>query len=92
MLRRQVKNEEYIALTEIELKKLTGNSFNLDDISFIVPLIKMQRGYYATEMHPISLPKIKEIVSSPTSFSINFTSKPSVDIRNTSQFIRWLGL
>lgn len=69
MLRRQVENTEYIALSHNELKQLIDNSGtsltskgnSLDALSFVVPASKMRRGYYRTEMHVVPLGKIQEI-------------------------------
>ncbi len=45
MLRRQIDNTEYIALSHTELEKVDHST-----IRFVIPVVKLQRGYYATEM------------------------------------------
>lgn len=108
MLRRQIANMEYIALSNIEFKNLiasnaaafnTGISAALNAIYFVVPVVKMERGYAATEMHIVNLGKIKEarLNSSASngevsSFTVYFDVKPSITLRATNRFIRWLGL
>ncbi|KTD22494.1 murein L,D-transpeptidase catalytic domain family protein [Legionella londiniensis] len=70
------------------------------EVLFIVPVIKKVRGYYATEMQIVPLGEIKEIKSnmspdaagSPTEFTVHFQQKPSLKVKSTDQFIRWLGL
>ncbi len=86
MLRRQINNMEYVALTESELQLINKNQ-NHPEFYFIVPSIKMQRGYYVTEMLPIHYGKITTIDGN----RINFESRPSVVFRPTNKFIRWSG-
>lgn len=105
MLRRQINNKEYIALTNSELKDMDVNNDNIIDnyenlnsIFFVVPVVKMQRGYYATEMKIVFLGKVKEIRFNMNSSkknkkeSIIFEKRSPINIRSTNQFIRWLGL
>jgi L,D-transpeptidase catalytic domain len=77
MLRRQINNTEYIALSNTEFKNLVTNSNNLlpqnnqndlNEIYFVIPNIVMQRGYYLTQMKIVTLGKIKKIklVSDPS--------------------------
>ncbi len=69
MLRRQINNIEYVALSDKELgqmvtsqNQVSDNSRgNLDVINFVRPEVIMVRGYYATEMRIVNLGKIKEI-------------------------------
>ncbi|WP_053097834.1 hypothetical protein [Candidatus Coxiella mudrowiae] len=73
MLRRQIENTKYIPLSE-EFNNLIKNNHqildetteNLDKIYFVIPDVKMQRGYYATEMKIITLGKIKDLKLSST--------------------------
>ncbi len=70
MLRRQINNAEYIALSMTELNYLANNSNvataeqegGLNVISFVIPVIKVVRGgYYETQMQIVNLGKIKEV-------------------------------
>jgi hypothetical protein len=99
MLRRQIDNREYIALSNTEFESIaaSNNKEDLNYIYFVIPVVKMVRGYYATEMHIVDLGKIKDLKmnlasSTAKSYTIDFESKPSVQLRTTNQFIRWLGL
>jgi len=105
MLRRQINNVEYIALNNAEFEKMiphiNSGKNTVNPVYFIIPVIKMNRGYYATEMHMVNMGKIQEVRlnndSSPQSGKINnytvyFENKPFVNLRATNQFIRWLGL
>lgn len=111
MLRRQINQTEYIALTNRELDELLKEHEKaqpdakspFDAVSFVIPVVKMLRGYYATEMKFVPLGKIKEVSSNkmtPESsedapgytYLINFENKPAVMFKATGQFIRWLGL
>lgn len=98
MLRRQINNTEYIALSNIEFKNIVTqkDKEGLNVINFVIPVVKMDRGYYKTEMHIVNLGKIKEVrlntTNLPTSFTVDFETQPSVSLRATNQFIRWLGL
>ena len=100
MLRRQINNKEYIALTSKELQNI-DTKLLLNDLYFVVPVLKMRRGYYITQMTPVTLGKIKDIKLSsntPTpmslsqNYSIDFEGKSTMRLRTTNQFIRWLGL
>ena len=90
MLRRQIDHLEYIALSSDELKIL-GNQ-NLQAIHFVVPNIKMVRGYYITEMLMVNLGTIKNIEIKAPSYTVYFNEKPPLSLRTSNQFIRWLGL
>jgi hypothetical protein len=72
MLRRQINNMEYIALSNSEFttvavnfankKGTTANNTNhLDAVYFVIPVIKEIRGYYETQMQIVNLGKIKEV-------------------------------
>ena len=59
MLRRQINDSEYVALSTTELKQMItpsditlskNNQNDLDAINFVIPVIKMVRGYYETQM------------------------------------------
>lgn len=97
MLRRQINHDEYIALNHKEFKQI---DITHDPIHFVIPLVKLQRGFYATEMKMISLGKLKEAKPAATTenakpseiFIIHFEKRPAVAIKPTRRFIRWLGL
>ena len=70
MLRRQINEVEYIALNSAEFKELVKHNYkmltfdvadNFNAVYFVIPVVKMQRGYYKTEMKIINLGKIKDI-------------------------------
>lgn len=70
MLRRQINNEEYIALSTKELNYLinnhttsiSGQEEGINAIHFVIPVIKVVRGgYYETQMQMVNLGKIKEV-------------------------------
>lgn len=104
MLRRQINNKEYIALSNVEFNNkvcMQTASNTVDAVSFVIPVVTMRRGYYATEMHFVPLGKIKEAKSDtditqpngqPHNYTILFEEKLPVSLRSTNQFIRWLGL
>jgi len=108
MLRRQINNAEYIALSTAEFNYLALNSKLiqtdydvLDAIYFVIPVIKMVHGYYETQMQIVNLGKITEIkINSSssrenkpaTSYTVYFAGKPAVNLNATNQFIRWVGL
>jgi hypothetical protein len=107
MLRRQINNKEYIALSESELKRITDNSQNaeaaqnLTDLFFVVPDVKLLRGYYITQMKILDLGNVKSISPNANhllareSIKATYTMQldnRSVNLKSTDQFIRWLGL
>ena len=89
MLRRQIDNNEYIALTATELPNIKA----LNEIYFVSPVIKMIKGYYATQMQILNWGKITAIsLNGATGYTVNFENKKSVNLKPTDRFIRWLGL
>ena len=104
MLRRQINNEEYIALSNAEFHRLAVNGMNgkegLKAVYFVVPVLIMIRGYYETQMKIVDLGTIKEVRfnadlsrNEPVkSYSVSFETKPSINLKATNRFIRWLGL
>lgn len=103
MLRRQINNIEYIALSNKEFETLIAspNKEGLSAIHFVIPVVKMVGGYYGTEMHIVNLGNIKEArltmgssknAEQIKSYTIDFERHPSIQLRSTNQFIRWLGL
>lgn len=77
MLRRQINNIEYIALSNTEFKTLVENHYKnsqastllakpasddgFDSIHLIAPVLKMIRGYYETQMKIVELGKLKDV-------------------------------
>lgn len=102
MLRRQVNNVEYIALSDSELQKIISQNLpNVDEntfntIDFVVPIVKAIGGYYGTEMKVLDLGKIKDIKlelnSMDARYMVYFEKGTLLPLRTTNQFIRWLGL
>ncbi|WED44568.1 murein L,D-transpeptidase catalytic domain family protein [Legionella cardiaca] len=106
MLRRQINNVEYIALSEPEFRNITIRSSHgfdrttLDDILFIIPDVQLQRGYYITQMKIVPFGKIKDVklnsdspnTTQTKSYTVEFETRPSINLKATNQFIRWLGL
>lgn len=105
MLRRQINHEEYIALSTNEFLNLANQPHEkenegLNAVHFVVPVIKMIRGYYETQMEIVPLGKIKEVMwkvdtdknKAISSYSVHFESNPTVFLKGRNQFIRWLGL
>ncbi|MFC3909827.1 murein L,D-transpeptidase catalytic domain family protein [Legionella dresdenensis] len=102
MLRRQINHSEYIALSTVELEHLvSANNDSLRDLHFVIPVIKLNRGYYETEMHFVPLGKIKEVrlnqpssasENKPGNYTVLLEGKPVINLKSTNQFIRWLGL
>lgn len=97
MLRRQINDQEYIVLTDSEFKKIVysnpqENTFN--SILFVVPHLKMLRGYWETEMKPLNYGPINEVKlgENGSTYTIYFAGRQPVNLKSTSQFIRWVGL
>ncbi len=70
MLRRQINNAEYIALSNNEFKNIVINHHRsdehekndaLEEINLVEPVIKMIRGYYETQMKILELGKIQDV-------------------------------
>ncbi|MDF1758568.1 MAG: murein L,D-transpeptidase catalytic domain family protein [Legionellaceae bacterium] len=108
MLRRRIGKDEYIALSSNEIKQLVTSprpelesSKVLDEIQFVIPVVKNRRGYYVTEMHCLPHEKITSISMHEKlnkknelkyKYTINFESAPPIKLSATNRFIRWLGL
>ncbi|BCA94831.1 hypothetical protein TUM19329_11920 [Legionella antarctica] len=105
MLRRQINDMEYIALSNAEFHTLAVHSNsqdneNLNAVHFVVPVIIKDRGYYETQMKILDMGKIKDIrfnadlsqAEPVTHYSVIFETKPAVNLKATNRFIRWLGL
>lgn len=95
MLRRQINNMEYIALSNNEFKNIIAAN-NLNDIDFVVPVIKMVRGYYETQMQIVNYGKILDAKITPNSqdesFTVRTEKKQTINLKPTDRFIRWVGL
>jgi hypothetical protein len=107
MLRRQIDHMEYIALSAIEFKTIISNATQHQDkqvfnqIYFVVPQLKIDRGYYKTEMKIVDLGRVQDIqvkpqthsiTEEPSVFTVFFDEKSPITLRTNNQFIRWLGL
>lgn len=104
MLRRQINNAEYIALSTSELNYLAGNAnqgAGLNVIYFVIPVMKVVRGgYYETQMQLVNFGKIKDVKANgdarengvPNSFTVDFEGGGAVSLNASNQFIRWVGL
>lgn len=106
MLRRQINQSEYIALSNSEFSQLVSQANEnskeiLNTIYFVVPEIVMVRGYYETLMKLVNLGKIKEVRTDNKAskksgdvkqYSIYFDSRSPITLKPTGQFIRWVGL
>jgi len=105
MLRRQIDNEEYIALSPAEFNSLAMNSADnkegISQLRFVVPQIIMAHGYYETQFKVVNMGRIKDIQFNPGnanqiqqvySYVISFDAKPNVNLKSTDRFIRWVGL
>jgi hypothetical protein len=95
MLRRQINQTEYIALSQEEFIELASKNDTaiLSEIYFAAPVVKYERGYNRTEMHIINLGKVKELhANGSNNFAVSFDTNRSVSLWSSNQFIRWLGL
>lgn len=101
MLRRQINHQEYIALTPVEFGNLINTKSDWTNVSFVIPVIIMKRGYYETEMHFVDMGNIKEITpiasqsgdnNNGRGYTVSFDKKSSVKLSTSYGFIRWLGL
>lgn len=105
MLRRQINNQEFIALSDGEFKQLITQSNlpvplaanSLDEVFLVSAEVKNDRGYYKTEMKILPLGKLQQVVATNSStqestFNATFEKRPGISLRTTNQFIRWLGL
>lgn len=104
MLRRQINNAEYIALSSKEFNKLViqNDKEGLNAINFVIPVIIMVHGYYETQMKIVNMGKINDVRLNSNSssnhdnkinsFTLNTETKPVINLKSTNRFIRWLGL
>lgn len=114
MLRRQINNREFIALSVAEFNSLANSNSASDtkynaivnELYFVTPEIKMERGYYKTHMKIIPLGKIKSVELNSNTNEINLSNnnqiimqsyivnfeQGSIKLKAVNKFIRWLGL
>ena len=105
MLRRRIEGAEYVALSNNEFQELVDSSNSdvsdrvpkqyLNSLYFVVPEVKMVRGYYHTEMKKVPLGHIQNIQSRSSGineYTIRFDNARTVHLKTTHRFIRWLGL
>lgn len=98
MLRCQINDSEYVALSDAEFETLAAatavdnNAFK--DVFFVIPEVKNIRGYYKTEMKFVHLGKIQAVSIHPNSnkYTVTFDKSPPAQLKTTHRFIRWLGL
>jgi hypothetical protein len=105
MLRRQINNREFVALSTSEFSSLAGAPNTqleaLNAISFVTPILKEIRGYYETQMLIVPLGRVKEVrlnsQSMPAAgqtkwYTVYLDNQHVLSLKSTDQFIRWLGL
>ncbi|MCH9717167.1 MAG: murein L,D-transpeptidase catalytic domain family protein [Gammaproteobacteria bacterium] len=96
MLRCQINDAEYIALSDVEFETLaqSNDEHAFNHVSFVIPEVKKIRGYYKTEMKFVPLGKIKQVnINYDTKkYTVTFDKSPSKQFKTTHRFIRWLGL
>lgn len=101
MLRRQIEDMEYIALSPKELHQLIENTsaqseHRFQDLHFVTPVIKMVRGYYETLMQIRDLGQIENIKPITTAtlpnYQVQLKGKPTLVLSPSEHFVRWLGL
>lgn len=99
MLRRRVLQQEYIALSTTEVEKLVSSGKNLDQLHFVIAVVRNHRGYYVTEMEFATQDKLDNINiqnhdnhNSKPKFVAKFISGKQMELSASNSFIRWLGL
>lgn len=102
MLRRQIGDQEYIALSTSECKQLIAkaalipdNRILYGDIALVVPEIVMSHGYYATEMRKVGgVIGMHYALNSDQQdvYTLDLDNQSTLRVKTTHQFIRWLGL
>src|SRR3990167_8452653 len=102
MIRRKINQTEYIALSTAEINAIyvnqSTNNKVWSELAFMLPTLKTNHGYFATEMQPLNFGQIREITPSKNRtnkvehFTVTFTnSKRELELISTTKFIRWLG-
>lgn len=94
MLRRQINHAEYVVLSTRELTKLIDeNSPALSAIVYVVPEIKMVRGYYNTQMRVVDIGLgLEYSANGDVSYTVHRIGKSEVPLLPSNDFIRWVGL
>lgn len=100
MLRRQINQQEYIALSHNEINQVVAHNSRegFSSMFFVIATLHNVRGYYETVMKPVHLGTIKNMhantdsASRVKSYTVHFEKTPSVQVQSTNKFIRWLGL
>ncbi len=92
MLRRQINNQEFIALSDKEMRIIYLQPQLYNEVLFIQPEIKMNRGYYITEMNLVHHGRIQKIDCNEKYCTVHFEKQSSMQFNVTKRFIRWLGL
>ena len=115
MLRRQIANKEYIAISRDEFKSMAtpgallknmgnatalspqGSQAWLNELYFVIPVIKNVRGYYETQMHIVNTGRIVQVstgneYASLSGYNVKTDSNRQLTLWGSKQFIRWLGL
>jgi hypothetical protein len=96
MLRCQINDSEYIALSPSEFERLAQSRHEaaLNAISFVIPQVKNIRGYWKTEMKFVHLGKIKTVSADPDTqkYTVTFDNAAPKQLKTTHRFIRWVGL
>lgn len=102
MLRRQINQMEYIALSIAEFNLIRLNPDNqLNEVRLVKPSLVMKHGYYETQMQILNLGKIKTVdlkmasskMNEQTShYTIYFEKNSLINLKSTKQFVRWVGL
>lgn len=95
MLRRPINQQEYIVLNRDELARLSNQEGTaiIQKLKLVVPEIKMEHGYYATNMKVIQLGSIKQFTMDEQSTDeVDFSNRSSLKLHSINHFIRWIGL
>ncbi len=96
MLRCQINDAEYVALSDAEFETLasSGDEQAFKDVFFVIPEVKNIRGYYKTEMKFVRLGKIQHVSIHPDmqNYTVTFDKNPPALLKKTHRFIRWIGL
>jgi hypothetical protein len=94
MLRRQMNQEEYIALSKEEFSLLSKKQNELDfsKIYFVVPTIKINRGYAQTVMKEANYGPVTQLHAEGSYYWIETAKNSHLSLQTNHQFIRWLGL
>lgn len=97
MLRRQIMQTEYVALSKDEFKNLVANGKAVSDnerkdalaaITLVSPSLKNVRGYFETQMQLVDTGRVLDANDN----GLVTEKKSTLGLRPTNQFIRWLGL